>query len=391
MAVTETETVSYGSRLGGSFKGMLPGVILFIVAFPLLFWNEGRAVKTARALDEGQGAVIEVESNGTVDPDNEGRLVHMTGRADTKDVLSDPVFGVSENCIRLERKVEIYQWVEHSETKEKKNVGGSVTKTTTYTYSLEWCGDAVDSSVFKESGHDNPPPGLEFKSERWQTENVSFGAFRLSERQIGRIGSSREYVIPPSFTSLVDRVQIVGNFIYVPEKATRDNKLNNRNVQSQPRAGDMRITYRTVTPHEISLVAKQRGDSFVPYTSKKGAGYKIDMLRDGVADADEMFETARSGNAFMTWILRFVGWLVMFVGIRKILAPIPTLGDVLPFLGSVLSAGTGFIAGVVSIVLTLVVVAVAWIFYRPVLAVVLLALAGAGVFFLLRKRCSAVK
>ena len=391
MAVTETETVSYGSRIGGSFKGIVPGVILFIAAFPLLFWNEGRAVKTARALDEGQGAVIEVESNGTVDPDNEGRLVHMTGRVDTGDVLADPVFGVSENCIRLERKAEIYQWVEHSETKEKKNVGGSVTKTTTYTYALEWCGDAVDSSGFKEAGHDNPPAGLEFKSERWQAENVSFGAFRLNERQIGRVGAARDFAIPPSFTSLVDRVQIVGNVIYVPEKATRDNRLNNRNVQSQPRAGDMRITYRIVKPHDISLVAKQRGDSFVPYTSKKGAGYKIDMLRDGVADSDEMFETARSGNSFMTWILRFIGWLVMFVGIRKILAPIPTLGDVLPILGSVLSAGTGFVAGVVSVVLTLVVVAVAWIFYRPVLAVVLLVLAGAGVFLLLKKRGSAVK
>lgn len=391
MAVTETETVSYGSRIGGSFKGILPGVILFIAAFPLLFWNEGRAVKTARALDEGQGAVVEVDSNKSVDPDNEGRLVHMTGRADTKDVLRDPVFGVAENCIRLERKAEIYQWVEHSETKEKKNVGGSVTKTTTYTYSLEWCGDAVNSSGFKESGHDNPPAGLEFKSERWQAENVSFGAFRLSERQVGRVGAARDYLIPPSFTSLVDRVQIAGNVIYVPEKATRENRLNDRNVQSQPRAGDMRITYRIVTPHDISLVAKQRGDSFVPYTSKKGDGYKVDMLRDGVADSDEMFETARSGNALMTWILRLVGWLVMFIGIRKVLAPIPTLGDVLPFLGGILSAGTGFIAGVVSVVLTLVVVAVAWIFYRPVLAVVLLVLAGAGVFLLLKKRGAAVK
>ena len=49
------------------------------------------------------------------------------------------------------------------------------------------------------------------------------------------------------------------------------------------------------------------------------------------------------------------------------------------------------IGRVVSVVLTLVVVAVAWIFYRPVLAVVLLVLAGAGVFLLLKKRGSAVK
>ena len=49
MAVTETETISWGSRLGSSFKGMLVGVALFIVGFPVLFWNEGNSVKTAKA------------------------------------------------------------------------------------------------------------------------------------------------------------------------------------------------------------------------------------------------------------------------------------------------------------------------------------------------------
>ena len=43
MAVTEVSVESWGSRLGGAFKGILVGIILFILAFPLLFWNEGRA------------------------------------------------------------------------------------------------------------------------------------------------------------------------------------------------------------------------------------------------------------------------------------------------------------------------------------------------------------
>ena len=39
-------------------------------------------MKTAKALDEGEGACISVESNAKVDPEMEGCLVHMTGRAD---------------------------------------------------------------------------------------------------------------------------------------------------------------------------------------------------------------------------------------------------------------------------------------------------------------------
>ena len=49
MAVTETTTESWGSRLGNSIKGVLFGLALFIGGFPVLFWNEGNSVKRARA------------------------------------------------------------------------------------------------------------------------------------------------------------------------------------------------------------------------------------------------------------------------------------------------------------------------------------------------------
>ena len=179
MAVTETTTESWGSRLGGSLKGVIVGAAMFIAGFPLLFWNEGNSVKTAKAIDEGEGACIAVESNATVDQEMNGKLVHMTGRADTADILSDATFGISAKAIRLERKVEMYQWLEESQTSEKKKLGGSVEKTTTYTYKKDWVDHAVDSSGFKESGHENPS-AMEFSSEEWLASSVSFGAFRLS-------------------------------------------------------------------------------------------------------------------------------------------------------------------------------------------------------------------
>ena len=63
MAVTETTTESWGSRISGSFKGVIGGLALFIGGFPVLFWNEGNSVKTAKAIDEGEGACVSVESN----------------------------------------------------------------------------------------------------------------------------------------------------------------------------------------------------------------------------------------------------------------------------------------------------------------------------------------
>ncbi len=383
MAVTETTTVSWGSRLGNSIKGILVGLAMFVIGFPVLFWNEGNSVKTAKALDEGEGACIPVESIEKIDPEMEGQLVHMTGMAKTSDVLSDDQFGVSATAIALARKTEMFQWVEHSETKETKKLGGKVERTTTYTYSQEWVENAVDSSGFKEQGHDNPGM-IEFPSEEKRAANVTFGAFRLSEGQIGRIGSGQRYAFPTGFVCKVERVQIQGGTIYVPNKATRDNEKNNRDVASQPRVGDMRVSFSVVYPHDISIVAKQKGDTFVGYLAKTKK--KIDMLSDGVKDAAEMFEAARSANTMMTWIVRLVGFLLMFFGLSMVFKPLSVLADVLPILGDIVGIGTGLVAGVIAFVCALVTIAIAWIFYRPVLGILLLAAAGAAIFLLWKKK-----
>ena len=386
MAVTETTTESWGSRLGSSIKGVLIGLALFIAGFPVLFWNEGDSVKTAKAIDEGEGACIAVESNANVDQEMEGKLVHMSGKADTKDVLTDDQFGVSATAIRLERNVEMYQWVEESRSQKKKKLGGSEETVTTYTYKKDWMPTAIDSSGFKEQGHDNPGV-MEFESQKMQAANVTFGAFRLNESQIDHIGSAKQYAFPTGFVCKVERVKVQGGTIYVPNAETRNNALNNRDVASQTRIGDMRVTFRVVYPHEISLIAKQHGDTFVAYTAKNGK--KLSYLQDGVKDAAEMFQTARTNNAIMTWLVRIGGFLMMFIGLSMMFKPLSVLADVLPILGDIVEMGMGLVAGLIAFICSLVTIAIAWLFYRPVLGIILLAVAGFFGWMLIKKRKAA--
>ncbi len=386
MAVTETTTESWGSRLGGSLRGVIMGGAMFLAGFPVLFWNEGNSVKTAKAIDEGEGACISLESNAKVDPEMNGKLVHLTGKADTQDVLSDDTFGVSATAIRLERQVEMYQWIEESRSQKRKKLGGSEETVTTYTYKKDWASHAIDSSGFKEQGHDNPG-AMEFESDKMLASNVSFGAFRLNSDQIGLIGSAQDYKFGTNFTCKVERVKIQGSTIYVPNAETRNNPKNVRDVFSQTRIGDMRVKFRVVYPHEISLIAKQQGDTFVSYTAKNGK--KLSYLAEGVQDAAAMFETARTNNAIMTWLVRIGGFLLMFIGMSMVFKPLSVLADVLPILGDIVEMGMGLVAGLIAIICSLVTIAIAWLFYRPVLGIILLAVAGFFGWKLIQKRKAA--
>ena len=386
MAVTETTTESWGSRLGNSIKGVIVGLGLFVLGFPVLFWNEGNSVKTAKSLDEGEKACVSLESAEKVDPGMEGRLVHVSGKADTKDVLTDETFGVAATAIALTRKVEMYQWKENCETVETKKAGGSVEKKKHYSYEKVWSGKAIDSSGFHDVGHDNPGE-LEFPSRTQRAADVRCGAFRLSADQVSRIGAAQDYAFPADFTCRVARVQMKDTTIYVPNRETRLNEKNERDVASQPRIGDMRVVFRVVYPHEISLVAKQHGDTFVSYVAQ--AGRKVDLLKDGVADAAEMFADARTANTLFTWGLRLGGFLMMFIGLSMALKPLSVLADVLPIFGDFVEMGIAVVAGLVSLVCALVTIGVAWLFYRPVLGVALLAVAGFFVWKLIQRRKAA--
>lgn len=383
MPVTVTTTQSWGLRLGGSVKGIFVGIVLFILGFPVLFWNEGNAVRTMKALDEGEGACVAVESVEKVDPALEGKLVYANGKAVTDDVLKDDAFGVSAKALALIRTVEMYQWQEESTSEEKKNLGGSTTTTTTYDYKKVWSSRLIDSKEFKEAGHDNPA-AMEFVSRDVRAANVRLGAYRLSESQVAGLGGAQAFAFPSDYTCRVARVQMNGGVIYVSNRETRDNEKNNRDAVAQPRIGDMRVTFKAILPHEVSLVARQHGDSFVAYTAKNGK--KISLLRDGFSDASEMFAAARSSSSMMTWILRVVGFFMMFIGLSMVLRPLSVLADVLPFLGSLVGMGTGLLAFLVAFVCAFATAAVAWIVYRPVVGVVLLVVAALAVFLVVSKR-----
>ena len=72
----------------------------------------------------------------------------------------------------------------------------------------------------------------------------------------------------------------------------------------------------------------------------------------------------------------------MFVGTALVFKPLKILADVLPLAGRIVGAGTGFIAFLLSFVGSTTIIALSWLWYRPLLGIALLALAVGGLFLI---------
>ncbi|MCR5162390.1 MAG: TMEM43 family protein [Thermoguttaceae bacterium] len=153
----------------------MTGLVLIVVSIALLFWNEGRTLHRYQDLKGAAEDCVAVQTS-PVDPSNNAKPVYMTGEMKTDEILSDPLFpAVSQNAIKLQRTVEMYQWIEKQSTKKQKKLGGGEEEVTTYTYTKDWAEEQIDSSSFKEAGHDNP--AMMMKSEGFTAQTASIGDF----------------------------------------------------------------------------------------------------------------------------------------------------------------------------------------------------------------------
>lgn len=360
-----TSSTSWFERVKGAFAGVVVGLALVPASMGIMFWNEGRAVQTARSLAEGAGAVQMAEA-GRVDPALEGKLVHVSGPLTVAATLRDPDFPVEvAGAVRLVREVEMYQWREERRSETRTALGGSQETVTTYTYTRGWSPTQIDSSRFQQpDGRRNPQ--MRYTARNTVAPEARLGARRLAEQQLAGFGQAQPLVLNASTFFAPFGTRVIDGALYVG----RD--------PANPQIGDMRIRFSQVPAGPASIVARQAGDGFAPYQTQ--AGDAIMMLTAGIQPASQMFRQAEASNSTLTWILRGVGALLMYAGFGMVLRPLSVIGSVVPFIGSIIGAGAGLVSLMLTLVLAPVTIAIAWFWYRPLVSAVVLAV-GLGLAF----------
>ncbi len=369
---TETTTTSYGTRIGGSFAGMAVGLVMFLVSFPVLYWNEGRV-----DLSRIAKTAFEINSqNVSTDAKLSGKLISTMGVVNTDESLGDDLYLKPQKLIGLVRSVEMFAWIETKESTSKKNVGGSETTETTYTYKKGWTDNPVEPSVFAHpEGHENPQKTIDGTVKRAQDATV--GVYHINPVGIA-LPEFSGLALNSKNVELDAGASLIGDgYIFLRKLPT--------GTYENPQIGDQRVSYSVLQPgFRGTVFGTQNGNSIDSYVDDDGN--RLYRLFDGTRA--EGIATLHSEHTLLTWMLRCAGFFLMWFGLMALFGPISTLLDILPMFGTITRGLVGVLTFVVAGVLSSIAILISMFLHSFIAMLIALILAVAGMLFyvVVRKR-----
>ena len=246
------------------------------------------------------------------------------------------------------RKVEMYQWDEESRDNDN---------TTEYTYKKDWVVGVVDSSNFKyKSGHENPT-SIPYDNERYAVDELKVGVYKLSS----------------SFNSLLNTNQTYNDFTNatIPEgyKVYKNYLIKSANPDN-PQIGDVRISFVYAYYKDVTVLGKLNNDVITEYVTKENTEIKDFAI--GTHNGDYIITQMEKSNKIFKWVLRLIGTVLIIGGIKAFFGPLTTLTSYVPIFGNLVNGATGLISTFIGLAISLIVIAISWIVFRPVLGIGLL-------------------
>ena len=353
---------------------------IFLSLLGFLWLVEGMNVSGQQSLEEGEGSFVSMPAE-EVDKANEGKLLHVTGMAKSNETLVDPRFKAvsASNSLRLERRVQMYQW---SETKRKKRVpdgsdanGLTIYKTVVYyTHKEIWSSKLIDSSTFHRSGRGlENPKSMPVEGLVIYADAPKLGAYGVTESLIDKMGN--EQTIVPKDTVGLEGARILDpNGVGFSVAQLMDSRLEpglyhgsspfyGIKASAPAEIGDLRISFHAQMPHEATIIAQQTGDTLTAFTTSNGE--TLEMVENGRVKAEKMFGNARFFKSSRTWFLRCLIGFFLFIIVFIKFWLFSEFIEVIPLLGDLKRCGAVLFSLVVTFGATSAVAGVTWFSYRP--------------------------
>jgi len=436
---TTTTKCNTWCMLKKSLGQTIVGLLLICVA-PCLMWkNEGRHVTQLRRIDFAKNEAVVVHDVNNVTDENIGQLVHFVGEIsvddDTIDLQQGPlnVTAPLPRALVIKRTVMIYQKFEQASQQVKNDtIGAGQTTTTTFTVREDWTptgpqpehlehlqeetnsrgiwDELVANSGAPESAAEAGPSGIPAglppeMAALLQGINLTQAPHGISiskAAHVGGFGLTREVINawPAVFQSEWSPcpAELVPDTVESLPELRKDpyGNLTTVGEGNEPQNGDVMIKYEYCSDgFDTSFIVQQVLLASDPETGVADHKFGIEkgrviddkccknddlgviwMVRRGRHDLAEMIQMAMEDEKLLTKILRLVAYVLLVAGWMLLFSIFTTLLSTLPILGTLGNVAFFIVALIVGTVCCCGVTAIAYIRYRPVLAIGILALAG---------------
>jgi len=366
---TEVTTTGYGKRIMNSIGGIIFGVILFFASFVVLFNNEGSVDYSTIAK-----TAIQVDSASvTTDAALTDKLLVTSGTFASDETIGDDMYLNPGQYLSLERKAEMYAWVEETSSKSNTNTGGSETTTTTYDYKKEWTGSPESASDFKyPEGHQNPT--LDIKGVTKKVGKATIGAYGVDMQSL-TLPSLSPVVLNAQNTTLKEGAVLAGDYVFLSKNAG--------STINAPIVGDVRVSYSALkSGGNATIFGKLNGSSFGTFLTKDN----LRFYQAFTGSKEEAIASLHESFVMWIWIMRLVGFMMMWIGLTTVLGPISVMADFLPMLGGLSRSIIGVITFVIALVLSSVTILISMLLHNVVAIVIAVAVIGGATFMILNRK-----
>jgi len=331
------------------------------------------------------------------------------------------------NAVKLEVSTQMLQWVEKKYSRTEKTEGGGTNTFTCYCFSLQWSTQRIhidprhyqwDAVCGTNPLLDPGPPCLGARPHApnpWLSGATSVNsigvfnsyapilylgaptaAFELTQAQLKEVSGMPRYDIDIPLEKIPRGwYKTSPNTLYRPQAGFRWIQTSlgwGMAPPSYAQIGDMQLRVQAYTTSRISGIAQQSAASwspfgnFVPFQTRGStfppcSGQGVSYFRSGSVSAGQLFDELQSSLTALTIVMRVVCFFLLFAAFYMIGSPLAIAPDIIPCIGGFYADLAGCAVAVLSffaaLSLSLTVTALSWIFFRPLLGGVLLAVAVA--------------
>jgi len=266
-----------------NFYKMPITIISICFGIGMLNYSITNELAQSKRLIEDLGEVQKIQSD-SIDPLNEGRLVHLSGVTKVKNPLKDELFNLSFEAIVMNRKVEVYNADE--------------------VYSKRW--KEVNGSAGKYSANRYPPSLL------LHAKEIKVKGYNLPKSMLLKLNNFKNYSAFPD-------EQVFPTFMNEKPIIKEDYLFYGKDFNN-PKTGNFRVSYQIIEPTIVSIMAKQEGRHLVSFPFQKKRPFKkpFSLLMLGERSPEYMFAHYATVDIPVKIAMFLFATFFIFVGVRHL-------------------------------------------------------------------------